>query len=251
MASVAGMLASALMRAGALEESRHRAARLAVGSAVAAALTDAQSPAEALKSAASTVFANSSYDLVAATIVLEDTQEQLLVSDLSRLGAEPGGQRRPLHAGVVGACHPVARADPAGRCPDRPQIRLAAPAAPQLAAGDPGRGRRPLRRGARDLGRASRPVRPLRRRADAARVRPSGRGLAQHQPARRVGAAGAAAGADARGDPRGGRRHQPGGRAGRGDRRAGALDRLRDDGRGAGRPGRRRADTGGRVLPGR
>ena len=104
MASVAGMLASALMRAGALEESRHRAARLAVGSAVAAALTDAQSPAEALKSAASTVFANSSYDLVAATIVLEDTQEQLLVSDLSRLGAEPGSQRRPLHAGVVGAC---------------------------------------------------------------------------------------------------------------------------------------------------
>ncbi|HWH65942.1 MAG TPA: GAF domain-containing protein, partial [Gaiellales bacterium] len=104
MGSVAGMLASALMRAGALEESRHRAARLAVGSAVAAALTDAQSPAEALKSAASTVFANSSYDLVAATIVLEDTQEQLLVSDLSRLGAEPGGQRRPLHAGVVGAC---------------------------------------------------------------------------------------------------------------------------------------------------
>jgi GAF domain-containing protein len=103
MASVAGMLASALMRAGALEESRHRAARRAVGSAVAAALTDAQSPAEALKSAASTVFANSSYDLVAATIVLEDTQEQLLVSDLSRLGAEPGSQRRPLHAGVVGA----------------------------------------------------------------------------------------------------------------------------------------------------
>jgi GAF domain-containing protein len=103
MASAAGMLASALMRAGALEESRHRAARLAVGSAVAAALTDAQSPAEALKSAASTVFANSSYDLVAATIVLEDTQEQLLVSDLSRLGAQPGSQRRPLHAGVVGA----------------------------------------------------------------------------------------------------------------------------------------------------
>ena len=36
--------------------------------------------------------------------MLEDTQEQLLVSDLSRLGAEPGSQRRPLHAGVVGAC---------------------------------------------------------------------------------------------------------------------------------------------------
>ena len=70
---------------------------------MAAALTDAQSPAEALKSAAATVFANSSYDLVAATIVLEDTQEQLLVSDLSRLGAEPVGQRRPLQAGVVGA----------------------------------------------------------------------------------------------------------------------------------------------------
>ena len=103
MASVAALLGSALMRASALEESRHRAARLAVGSAVAAALTDARSPAEALKSAAATVFANSSYDLVAATIVLEDTQEQLLVSDLSRLGADPISQRRPLQAGVVGA----------------------------------------------------------------------------------------------------------------------------------------------------
>jgi GAF domain-containing protein len=62
MTSVAALLGSALMRASALEESRHRAARLAVGSAVAAALTDARSPAEALKSAATTVFANSSYD---------------------------------------------------------------------------------------------------------------------------------------------------------------------------------------------
>ena len=101
--AVAAQTASALMRTFAVEESGHRAARLAVGSAVAAALTDARTPSEALGLAAHTVFENSTYEVVAATLVVEETQEQLLIADLSRTQREPERVRRPLDAGIVGA----------------------------------------------------------------------------------------------------------------------------------------------------
>jgi len=101
--AVAAQTASALMRTFAVEESGHRAARLAVGSAVASALTDARTPSEALALAAHTVFENSTYEVVAATLVLDETQEQLLIADLSRAPRESEHVRRPLDAGIVGA----------------------------------------------------------------------------------------------------------------------------------------------------
>ncbi|HEY0387028.1 MAG TPA: GAF domain-containing protein [Gaiellales bacterium] len=103
MSSVAAQVAGALTRTIAIEESGHRAARLAVGSAVAAALTDARTPSEALALAAHTVYDNSAYELVAATLVLEESREQLLIADLSREAREPERMRRPLDAGIVGA----------------------------------------------------------------------------------------------------------------------------------------------------
>ena len=103
LASVANVLSGALSKARALEESAHRAARLAVGSAVAAALTDARTQSDALELAARTVYENSHYHLVAATLVLDESREQLLVADLARDGSEPEHSRRPLDAGIVGA----------------------------------------------------------------------------------------------------------------------------------------------------
>jgi GAF domain-containing protein len=103
MQAIAAQTGGALMRTFAVEESAHRAARLAVGSAVAAALPEARTPSEALALAAHTVFENSTYEVVAATLVLEETQEQLLIADLSRERREPERVRRPLGAGIVGA----------------------------------------------------------------------------------------------------------------------------------------------------
>jgi GAF domain-containing protein len=103
IASVAAQLSTALTRTHAIEESGHRAARLAVGSAVAAALTEARTPSEALALAAHTVFENSHYHLVAATLVLEEQAQQLLIADLSRGRDEPEQVRRPVEAGIVGA----------------------------------------------------------------------------------------------------------------------------------------------------
>jgi GAF domain-containing protein len=103
MQAVASQTGGALMRTFAVEESGHRAARLAVGSAVAAALPEARTPSEALALAAHTVFENSTYEVVAATLVVEETREQLLIADLSREPREPERVRRPLDAGIVGA----------------------------------------------------------------------------------------------------------------------------------------------------
>jgi two-component system, NarL family, sensor histidine kinase DevS len=103
IAAVAAQLSTALTRTHAIEESGHRAARLAVGSAVAAALTDARTPSEALALAAHTVFETSHYHLVAATLVLEEQAQQLLIADLSRGRNEPEQVRRPIEAGIVGA----------------------------------------------------------------------------------------------------------------------------------------------------
>ena len=60
-------------------------------------------PSDALDLAARTVYENSHYHLVAATLVLDETAEQLLVADLSRDGSDPEQVRRPLDAGIVGA----------------------------------------------------------------------------------------------------------------------------------------------------
>jgi GAF domain-containing protein len=103
MQAVASQTGGALMRTFAVEESGHRAARLAVGSAVAATLPEARTPSEALALAAHTVFENSTYEVVAATLVVEETREQLLIADLSREPREPERVRRPLDAGIVGA----------------------------------------------------------------------------------------------------------------------------------------------------
>ena len=239
------------MRAGALEESRHRAARLAVGSAVAAALTDARSPAEALKSAATTVFANSSYDLVAATIVLEDTQEQLLVSDLSRLGAEPVSQRRPLHAGVVGAAIQSREQILLADAQSDPRFDWSHPlplnsllvtpvvvddrcvAALEIWDAHPDRFDRfdaALMQHVSDhLAAAWRSI----------NLRDESERRAQRLELTLEVTRGVAAATS------------PEGALAAAVARAGTLDRLRDDGGGAGRPGHRRADAGGLALPGR
>ena len=103
MEAIAAQTGNALMRTFAVEESGHRAARLAVGSAVAAALPEARTPSEALAIAAHTVHENSTYEVVAATLVVEETREQLLIADLTREQHEPERVRRPLEAGIVGA----------------------------------------------------------------------------------------------------------------------------------------------------
>src|SRR3954451_412671 len=103
MQAIAAQTGAALMRTFAVEESGHRAARLAVGSAVAAALPEARTPSEALAIAAHTVFENSTYEVVAATLAIEETREQLLIADLTREQHEPERVRRPLEAGIVGA----------------------------------------------------------------------------------------------------------------------------------------------------
>src|SRR5206468_11599851 len=99
MEAVAAQAGSSLERTLAVEESGHRAARLVVGSAVAAALTDARTPSEALELAAHTLFEKSEYELVAATLVLEETREQLLIADLGLERAAPEPVRRPLESG--------------------------------------------------------------------------------------------------------------------------------------------------------
>jgi GAF domain-containing protein/anti-sigma regulatory factor (Ser/Thr protein kinase) len=58
---------------------------------------------EALELATRTVFEESRYHVVAATIVLEESDEQLLVADLTRDGAVADRHRRPRDAGLVGA----------------------------------------------------------------------------------------------------------------------------------------------------
>src|SRR5262249_45842762 len=103
MAAVAAELGASLEAIGMHEEAAHRSARLATGSAVAAALSDAVTHEEALELATRTVFEESRYHVVAATIVLEESDEQLLVADLTRGGAPADRHRRPKDAGLVGA----------------------------------------------------------------------------------------------------------------------------------------------------
>ncbi len=104
MGAVAAQLAASLSAVRMHEESMHRSARLATGSAVAAALSDAVTHEEALELATRTVFEESRYHVVAATIVLEESDEQLLVSDMTRDGGQPTDRhRRPLAAGLVGS----------------------------------------------------------------------------------------------------------------------------------------------------
>ncbi len=103
MAAVAAQLGASLAAIRMHEEAAHRSARLATGSAVAAALSDAVTHEEALELATRTVFEESRYHVVAATIVLEESDEQLLVADLTRDGGPSDRHRRPKDAGLVGA----------------------------------------------------------------------------------------------------------------------------------------------------
>jgi GAF domain-containing protein len=103
MGAVAAQLGASLSAVRMHEESMHRSARLSTGSAVAAALSSAVTHEQALELATRTVFDESRYHVVAATIVLEESEEQLLVSDLTRDGGPTDRHRRPLEAGLVGS----------------------------------------------------------------------------------------------------------------------------------------------------
>ncbi|MDX6550649.1 MAG: two-component system, NtrC family, sensor histidine kinase KinB, partial [Gaiellales bacterium] len=103
MSAIASQLAGSLAAVQMHEDATRRSQRLATGSAVAAALAEALTHEQALDLAASTVFAHSSYHVVAATIVLHESDEQQLVADLTRDGSPVDRRRRPLAAGLVGA----------------------------------------------------------------------------------------------------------------------------------------------------